>query len=159
MSFGVQTIAGSDPTQQPGASTSASLRPFANLDLTEDQRSKLRSIFQTAKSQGTSQADVQSQISAVLTPAQQATLQSDVQNAQGARSGHHHHHGGGGRSGSSSDSSSAATSAAAAPTDALGAPLAGTDSVTELSIQRQIAATNGIQQEQLQSQYRALQSS
>ena len=158
MSFGVQTIAGSDPTQQPGASTSASLRPFANLNLTEDQRSKLRSIFQTAKSQGTSPADVQSQISAVLTPAQQATLQSDVQNAQGARSGHHHHHGGGGRGGSSSDSSSA-TSAATTPTDALGAPLAGTDSVTELSIQRQIAATNGIQQEQLQSQYRALQNS
>lgn len=153
MSFGVQSIAGSDPSQQTGASTS--LRPFANLNLTEDQRTKLRSILQNAKSQGTSQSDVQQQIDGVLTPDQQATLKSDVQNAQSARSGHHHHHGGGGQTPPPSDSSSSDTTA----TDALGAPVTTSTSVTEASIQRQIAAANGIQQEQLQSQYRLLQDS
>ncbi len=157
MSFGVQTIAGSDPTQQPGAA-STSLRPFANLDLSEDQRTQIRSILQNAKSQGLSQTDVQQQISGVLTPDQQATFQSDVQNAQSARSGHHHHHGGGGHATSTdSDSSSGTTT----PTDALGAPLADDSSttVTEASIQKQIAASNAIQQAQLQSQYGALQES
>ena len=44
-------------------------------------------------------------------------------------------------------------------TDALGAPLPASMSVTEASIQKQIAVANGIQQEQLQSQYRSLQDS
>ncbi len=156
MSFGVQTIAGSDPTQQSGA-TSSSLRPFANLNLTEDQRTKLRSILQNAKSQGTSQSDVQQQIDSVLTPDQQATLKSDVQNAQSARSGHHHHHGGGGQTPPPAPDASSSTATTA--TDALGAPVAANTSVTEASIQKQIAAANGIQQEQLQSQYRLLQDS
>ncbi len=157
MSFGVQTIAGSDPTQQTGP-TSSSLRPFANLNLTEDQRTKLRSILQNAKSQGTSQSDVQQQIDSVLTPDQQATLQSDVQNAQSARSGHHHHHGGGGQT-PPSPSSGASSSSATTATDALGAPVTANTTVTEASIQKQIAAANGIQQEQLQAQYRVLQES
>lgn len=156
MSFGVQTIAGSDPTQQSGT-TSSSLRPFANLNLTEDQRTKIRSILQTAKSQGTSQSDVQQQINGVLTPDQQATLQSDVQNAQSARSGHHHHHGGGGQT--PPPASDASSSGATTATDALGAPVTASTTVTEASIQKQIAAANGIQQEQLQTQYRALQES
>jgi Spy/CpxP family protein refolding chaperone len=59
--------------------TSNSLRPFANLDLTEDQRTQIRAIFQQAKSQGLSQTQVQQAINAVLTPAQQQTLQSDIQ--------------------------------------------------------------------------------
>jgi hypothetical protein len=156
MSFGVQTIAGSDPTQQTGT-TSTSLRPFANLNLSEDQRTQIRSILQNAKSQGLSQTDVQQQISGVLTPDQQATFQSDVQNAQSARSGHHHHHGGGGHASSTDSSSSTAT----APTDALGAPAADSSgtSVTEASIQNQIAASNAIQQAQLQSEYSGLQES
>ena len=153
MSFGVQTVGGLDPSQQAG---SPGLRPFANLDLTEDQRSKIRSILQTAKSQGTAPADVQKEVSAVLTPAQQATFASDVQNARNAGSGRHHHHGGGGHGDSNTASSSSSDSA---PADALGAPLATSVSVTEASIQKQIAAANGIQQEQAQSQYRSLQDS
>jgi Spy/CpxP family protein refolding chaperone len=65
--------------------TSTSLRPFANLNLSEDQRSQIRSIFQQAKSQGLSQTQVQQAINAVLTPDQQAQLQSDIQQfGQGA---------------------------------------------------------------------------
>jgi Spy/CpxP family protein refolding chaperone len=87
---------------------SQSLRPFANLDLSEDQRTQIRSILQQAKSQGLSQTDVQNQIDGVLTPDQQTTLQSDVQNARSASSGHHHHHhGGGGQASSSSATDSA----------------------------------------------------
>jgi Spy/CpxP family protein refolding chaperone len=59
--------------------SSNSLRPFANLDLTEDQRTQIRSIFQQAKSQGLTQTQVQQAINAVLTPAQQQQLQSDIQ--------------------------------------------------------------------------------
>jgi Spy/CpxP family protein refolding chaperone len=80
MSFGVQSTT-TDPwaSQQTAGTTSTSLRPFANLNLTEDQRTKIRSILQNAKSQGTSQTDVQSQINGVLTPGQQQTLQSNLQ--------------------------------------------------------------------------------
>jgi Spy/CpxP family protein refolding chaperone len=49
------------------------------LNLTEQQRAQIRSIFQQAKSQGLSQTEVQQQINAVLTPTQQAQLQSDIQ--------------------------------------------------------------------------------
>jgi Spy/CpxP family protein refolding chaperone len=79
MSF-VSSVASSSlfaTTIAPGSTTS--LRPFANLNLTEQQRTQIRSIFQQAKSQGLSQADVQQQINAVLTPTQQAQLQSDIQ--------------------------------------------------------------------------------
>jgi Spy/CpxP family protein refolding chaperone len=78
MSFGVQSASLSGSTSQTDGSSSTSLRPFANLDLTEDQRKQIRSIFQTAKSQGLSQSQVQQQINAILTPAQQTTLQSDI---------------------------------------------------------------------------------
>jgi Spy/CpxP family protein refolding chaperone len=58
--------------------TSNSLRPFADLNLTEEQRTQIRSIFQQAQSQGLSQTQIQQQINAVLTPAQQSTLQNDI---------------------------------------------------------------------------------
>jgi Spy/CpxP family protein refolding chaperone len=125
MSFGVQGIG--DPSQLDGSSTTTSLRGFANLDLTEDQRTQLRAIFKTAKTEGLSQDQVQSQIDNVLTPAQQQTLQTDVQNARSAHSGHHHHHGGGG----------SATSV---------------NGVTEADIQNQIAAATALTQQQLQSE-------
>jgi hypothetical protein len=67
-----------------------SLQPFSNLDLTEAQRAQLRTIFSAAKQDGTSQADVQKQINAILSPAQQQTLAGDLK-ARGAHSGHHHH--------------------------------------------------------------------
>lgn len=65
-----------------------SLQPFSNLDLTEAQRASLRSIFTTAKQSGAPQADVQQQVNAVLTPAQQQTLTSDLKSGF---AGQHHH--------------------------------------------------------------------
>lgn len=85
-----------------GTQSQQSLQQFSNLNLTEAQRTQLRSIFTAAKQKVTSQADVQSQVSAVLTPAQQQTLTGDLK----AGGGHHHHHHGG--SSSSSQSAAAA---------------------------------------------------
>jgi len=96
-----------------GTQSQQSLQPFANLDLTEAQRTQLRSIFATAKQNGTSQADVQKQVNAVLTPAQQQTLASDLK-AGGGHFGHHHHHDSDGSSASSTPSSSAASASTAA---------------------------------------------
>jgi Spy/CpxP family protein refolding chaperone len=72
--------------------------PFSNLNLTADQKKQIGSILSTAKSQGLSFSQINSQISQVLTPQQQQTFQTDLQQAKA----HHHHRGGG----SSSDSSS-----------------------------------------------------
>jgi len=66
--------------------TTSSLRPFANLDLTEQQRTQIRAIFQQAKTQGLSQTQIQQQINAVLTPAQQTTLQNDISQFQSQNS-------------------------------------------------------------------------
>jgi Spy/CpxP family protein refolding chaperone len=78
MSYGVSSASLFGSTSQTDGSSSNSLRPFANLNLSEAQRTQIRSIFQTAKSQGLSQSQVQQQIGAILTPAQQTTLQSDL---------------------------------------------------------------------------------
>ncbi len=78
MSYGVQSAGLFGSTSQTDGSTSTSLRPFANLDLTEDQRKQIRSILRTADSQGLSQSEIQQEINAILTPAQQTTLQSDL---------------------------------------------------------------------------------
>jgi hypothetical protein len=116
MSFGID--ASSLLSSQSSNSTtggSGGLRQFADLGLSEEQRTKMRSILQNAKSQGTSQADVQQQLEQVLTPDQRAQfnasqtaqtsqtnqpakteLAANVQNARAAGSGHHRHHGGGG---------------------------------------------------------------
>ncbi len=88
---------------------SQSLQPFSNLDLSEAQRTKLRSIFNAAKQDGTAPTDVQQQVDSVLTPAQQQTLKSDL--AAGA--GRHHH--GGSSSSSSTESSATGDSVAASP--------------------------------------------
>jgi Spy/CpxP family protein refolding chaperone len=61
--------------------TSTSLRPFSKLNLTEAQRSQIRSILHTAKSQGLSKADVHKQIDGVLTADQKATLAAGQTNA------------------------------------------------------------------------------
>ena len=53
------------------------MRQLANLDLTEAQRSQIRSIAQNAKTSNLSAAQLQSQIDTVLNPQQQATLQAD----------------------------------------------------------------------------------
>ena len=77
MSFGVQSAGLFGGSSQTGSSGSNSLRPFANLGLTEDQRSQIRSIFKNAKSQGLSQSQTQQEVDAVLTPTQLTTLQAD----------------------------------------------------------------------------------
>jgi Spy/CpxP family protein refolding chaperone len=90
MSFGIDTSSLLS-TQYADSTTTGgtnNLRGFANLGLSEDQRTQIRSILQNAKNQGTSQADVHNQIDAVLTPDQQAQLkqsqasQSQSQSAQ-----------------------------------------------------------------------------
>jgi len=78
MSYGVGSASLFGSTSQSDGSSSANLRPFADLDLTEGQRTSIRSIFQNAKSQGLSQSEVQQEIEAVLTPAQQTTFQNDI---------------------------------------------------------------------------------
>jgi len=70
-----------------GAQNQQSLQPFANLDLTEAQRASLRAIFTNAKKTGESQADITKQVDAVLTPAQQQTLASDIKAGPGQGSG------------------------------------------------------------------------
>lgn len=110
MSFGVQGVNDPLAAAQQNGSAGTSLRTFANLDLTADQRTQIRTILNNAKSQGTSEAQVQSQIAGVLTPQQQQTLQADQQQGQGSSAGHHHHHHGGQSSGASSTTSSTSTS-------------------------------------------------
>lgn len=89
--------ASQDPFSNPNG-------PFANLNLTTDQTNKIDSILSTAKSQGLSFAQVNSQINQVLTPQQQQTLQSDLQQVK-AHHGHHHHGSGGSSSTPSSSNS------------------------------------------------------
>jgi len=107
-----------------------SLQPFANLDLTESQRTQLRSIFQNAKQNGTSPSQVQQQVNAVLTPQQQQTLQSD----QAAFGGHHHHHhdASSGDSGSTDGTSDAisASSTATASSSSTAATSSGSSAAT-----------------------------
>src|SRR5450755_731277 len=126
-----------------------SLQPFSNLDLTEAQRAQLRTIFSAAKQDGTSQADVQKQISAILNPAQQQTLATDLK-ARGGPSGHHHH---------DSDASTAPSSGTADPTEPAASTSTGSsilDVVTNIqnqavaaqstivgNLQQQVLATNG----------------
>jgi hypothetical protein len=91
---GIQSVSVSAAQSYATVSTQTqqSLQPFANLDLTEAQRTQLRSIFTSAKQNGTSQADVQKEVNAVLTPAQQQTLASDIKAGGAQFGGHHHHH-------------------------------------------------------------------
>ena len=117
MSFGIQgltsvtsslnllSLSTSNSTaQQPPDPFSDPSSPFGNLNLTADQKNQIGSILSTAKSQGLSFAQVNSQISQVLSPQQQQTFQSDLQQVKGHHGGHHHH--GGGSSSSSTNSTS-----------------------------------------------------
>jgi Spy/CpxP family protein refolding chaperone len=78
MSYGVQSAGLFGSSQQTTDSTSLSLRSLANLDLTEDQRTQIRSILKAAKSQGLSQTEIEQEINAILTTSQQTTFQSDI---------------------------------------------------------------------------------
>jgi len=124
-----------------------SLQPFSNLDLTEAQRTQLRTIFSAAKQDGTSQADVQKQISAILNPAQQQTLASDLK-ARGGHSGHHHH-----------DSAASTAPSSVDPTEAAASPSPGSsilDVVT--NIQNQAVAAQSTIVENLHQQVLATNS-
>jgi hypothetical protein len=120
-----QSLASASPQSQQ------SLQPFANLDLTQAQRTSLRSIFTNAKQNGTSQAQVQQQVDAVLSPAQQKTLQSDLS----AFRAEHHHHG---------QADAAPADSAASTGSASGTTPTAASSTTALSlianVQNQIAA-------------------
>jgi hypothetical protein len=113
----------------PNATLAAN--PFANLNLTADQKTQIAQIFQNAQTQGLSPSQVQSQVNAVLTPAQQSQLQKDLQGR------HHHHHGGGGSSSILTQSED---------TDAWGIPLssggssAATQSLSNLAAQFSLQA-------------------
>jgi Spy/CpxP family protein refolding chaperone len=116
---GQQPATAVSPNAKPAAGNSvtsgSSTSPFANLNLTAQEQAEISSILQTAQSQHLSFAQIQNKIANVLTPSQQATLQSDL---QGVRSHHHHgHHHGGGGGGSSSTIDSG--------TDAFGVPSIG----------------------------------
>jgi Spy/CpxP family protein refolding chaperone len=76
MSYGVQS-AGLFGSSSVDGSTSNSLRPFANLDLTEEQRDQVRSILKNAKNEGLTQDQIAQEINSILTPTQQSTFQSD----------------------------------------------------------------------------------
>jgi hypothetical protein len=145
MSF-VQGV-GTDATTS--ANDAPNLRPFANLNLTDDQTSQIRTILQNGQSQGLSQTDIQNQINNVLTPQQQQTLQTDLQaNKGGGHHGHHHHHGGGS---SSSSAAASSTSSTQDPTLVPADPtLANGVSVTD--IQNQNSAASNLAAQQLQNQ-------
>jgi len=144
MSF-VQGV-GSDAST--GAGAGPNLRPFANLNLTDDQSSQIRSILQNAQSQGTSSSDVQSQINAVLNPQQQQTLQADLQAQKGGGHHHHHHHA---AAGSQSSSSSAPSTSAAEEPALVPADPTLQSGVSATDIQNQSTAASTIAQQQLQN--------
>ena len=77
MSYGVQSAGLFGSSAQTGTSSN-SLQPLANLDLTEDQRTQIRAIFKTAKTEGLTQEQIQQQILAILTPTQQTAFQNDI---------------------------------------------------------------------------------
>lgn len=76
---GIQNVSVTNSVAYASVSTQSqpSFRHFANLNLSEAQRTSLRSIFANAKKTGESSADVQKQITAILTPAQQQLQASD----------------------------------------------------------------------------------
>jgi len=135
-----------------GTQTQQSLQPFANLDLTAAQRTQLRSIFASAKQNGTSQADVQKEVNAALTPAQQQTLASDIKAGGGHFGGHHHHHDTDASSTQSSGATSGPTqaSASSSPSSTLLEVItniqnqaAAAQSTIVGNLQQQVLATNG----------------
>lgn len=72
----LQSVGQSGSSQQYDPYAAYNLRQYANLDLSEAQRTQIRSIIRSAQSDGLTQAQVEQQISSVLSPQQLATLQS-----------------------------------------------------------------------------------
>jgi Spy/CpxP family protein refolding chaperone len=142
-------------TSQQSTSTPSTTQTngFANLNLTSQQQQQISTILQNAQSQGTDPKTVRSQITAVLTPTQQAAFQSDVQNAQRAGSGHHHPHGGGGQATSATDASSSTDSTSSSTSSSSTSSTATLpNGLTVTDLQNQVAAAQSIWEQQLASQ-------
>ncbi len=144
---GIQNVSVSAAQSYASVASQAqpSLQPFANLDLSEAQRTQLRSILTNAKQDGTSRADVEKQINAILTPAQQQTLSSDIK-AGGHFGRHHQKDADASQASGATDDSSESTTSTSADATIL-------DAVT--NIQNQAAAAQSTLVETLQQQVRA----
>jgi Spy/CpxP family protein refolding chaperone len=100
---------GAEGTHNPFANANG---PFANLDLTSAQQQQIASIFSQNSSQSGSGSSKQSwqqlfsQVESVLTPQQQQTFQSDLQQLRAD----HQHRGSGSGSGSGSNSTGSTSS-------------------------------------------------
>ena len=115
MSFAIQGVS-SSPFLLQTVSTAASVTvpstasgttdPFSNLNLTSTQQQQVQQVIQDLQSGTIAPSLAQSQINAILTPQQQQTLQTDLQQIKGA---HHHHHGGGHHHHSSSTSTASSS--------------------------------------------------
>jgi Spy/CpxP family protein refolding chaperone len=164
MSYGISGVSNTSSTD--GTST-PSLRAFSNLGLSDTQTSQIRSILNAAQQNGTSQSDVQSQIDAVLTPAQQSTLSSNSSSnsnytsvtansttattTTAATHAHHGHHGGGKGSGSDPFANLNLTSAQQSQIEQIFTS-AKTNGTSQTGVQSQInAILTPTQQQQLQS--------
>ncbi|MHB8462312.1 MAG: hypothetical protein ACYDA1_06675 [Vulcanimicrobiaceae bacterium] len=120
----------------------SSTSPFSNLNLTAQQQSQFKSIFQSAASGTVSPAQIHAQIDSVLTSTQQTTLQSDLKSLKS----HFGHAKGSPSSSSSLDSD----------TDAFGVPNTTTTPLQTQnpfsSIAAQFAALQQLLPQQLQQQ-------
>ncbi len=120
-----------------------STSPFSNVNLTPQQQSQIKSIFQSAASGTVSPAQIHAQIESVLTSTQQTTLQSDLKGLK-AHFGH-----GAKTSASSSSSLDSDTDAFGVPT-ATAAPLQTQNPFS--SIAAQFAALQQLLPQQLSQQ-------
>lgn len=127
-----------------GTQAQQSLKKYSSLDLTEAQRTKLRALFKSVKQNTASKADVQKQLSAILTPAQQQTVSNYIQ-------------GGGGNPGQRDHGDVEAT---AQPSQSLNDPVQATSTALPqtttasavISVQNQAAAAQSVLIQNLQQQ-------
>jgi Spy/CpxP family protein refolding chaperone len=120
------------PPPQSNAQSTSPDDPLANLDLTDDQKSKIDAILANSQANGTSPADALEQIEAVLTPGQQTAFLGDVQTVQAIVSGQSQT-----GSGGTSSSWTAATLS---------------NGLSETDVQNQIAAATSLILQQFQSE-------
>ena len=73
----IQSVVQNAYAQLFASSSGYNLRQLSGLDLSESQRTQVRSILHNAKSEALTQDQIQQQIASVLTPQQLTTLQGD----------------------------------------------------------------------------------
>jgi signal transduction histidine kinase/Spy/CpxP family protein refolding chaperone len=120
-------------TLATAANTQQASGPFSNLNLTTTQQNQIQQILQNAQTQGLTQQQAQAQINAVLTPAQQATLQQDLQGQH-----HHHRHGGGGGGGAASSIGNDDTDEFGIPTTLASASTASAGTISNIAASYQV---------------------